>query len=209
MVMKRVRVLIADDDPDVRDSLSLFFQCRGHEALTARDGAEAWSLFQTAQPDVAVLDILMPGLSGIEICRKAKDTGRFDHVPIILLSAKTAENEILEGFRAGAWDYVTKPYLNAEIIARTESAIRRVHLHREKQKGMRLDEFLDGLNTISKEVRPAMTRLLGELHSLRMHYRPSDEYMRERLEIACQNAARIIVTLDRLKTIDASKLKEV
>lgn len=206
--MKGVQVLIADDDPDVRDNLALFFKSRGHQVRVARDGAEAWEMFNAKKPEVVVTDVMMPRLSGIDLCRKIRGTGVDNHIPIILLSVLSTQDEIVEGFEAGATDYVTKPYLNAEIIARTESAIRHVHLRQESSRGVELEEYRESLNRICHDIRPSATRLLGELRAIRMRIRLSDDYLKERLDLACQHAARILVILEKLRQVDASRIRD-
>lgn len=204
--MDKVRVLIADDDADVRDNLALFFSTRGHETTRARNGEEAWQCIQADRPDLCILDIMMPGLTGIEVCRRARNASDLRDMPILLLSARSTDDEIVEGLRAGAWDYVTKPYMNAELIARAESALRAVHYTREEQLSLQLEEFLESLGVVRRNLRPMIVHLIGEMRGVRMNFRPEDEDLRHQLDEACRNSARLLVILDKLKHLNQSDL---
>lgn len=207
--MGKVRVLIADDDADVRDSLAMFFSSRGHKTSTAKDGREAWEMMGNERPDVCILDIMMPGMTGIDVCRQARQDPELADTPILLLSAKSSDDEIVEGLRAGAWDYVTKPYLNAEIIARAESALRKVQYASENRRSLQLEEFLQSLSVVRRNLRPTIVHLLGELRGLRMNYRPEEDDLRASLDEACRNAGRLLVILDKLKNLSQSDLDQL
>ena len=89
----------------------------------ALSGNEALTKVDVVQPDLIVLDLMLPGLSGLEVCKKIRDSST---VPIIMLTAKTAEKDILEGLSLGADDYITKPFSPKELVARVETVLRRV-----------------------------------------------------------------------------------
>lgn len=116
-------ILLADDDPVTLESLAACLQPEGFRTLLARDGEEALTLWQKHKPDLFCLDIMMPGLDGYEVCRRvrAADAG----VPILFLSAKSEEIDVVVGLRLGADDFVRKPFGKHELIARIGSALRR------------------------------------------------------------------------------------
>jgi two-component system alkaline phosphatase synthesis response regulator PhoP len=119
-------ILLADDDPVTLESLAACLQPEGFHTLQARDGEEALALWQKHKPDLLCLDIMMPGMDGYEVCRRvrAKDAG----VPILFLSAKSEEIDVVVGLRLGADDFVRKPFGKHELIARIGSALRRTHV---------------------------------------------------------------------------------
>lgn len=117
-------LLLADDDPITLDSLAACLQPEGFRTLLAHDGNEALALWQKHQPDLLCLDIMMPGVDGYEVCRRvrAKDS----QVPVLFLSAKSEEIDVVVGLRLGADDFVRKPFGKHELIARIHGALRRV-----------------------------------------------------------------------------------
>ena len=112
-------VLIADDDPVILDLLALKFGQRGIRVLLAADGEEALNSARENHPDLALLDRMMPGLDGIAVLRALREDPATRHIPVIFLTAKRQEQDILEGFRLGVADYVIKPFLPEEVLARS------------------------------------------------------------------------------------------
>jgi DNA-binding response OmpR family regulator len=120
--MNERRVLVVDDDPDIRGLLRELLDRRGFRVAEARDGQEALRTFFAERPDLVVLDIAMPGLDGwktLERIRELSDT------PVVMLTAKASELEKTRGLRAGADDYITKPFGRQELLARVDALLRR------------------------------------------------------------------------------------
>jgi DNA-binding response OmpR family regulator/HPt (histidine-containing phosphotransfer) domain-containing protein len=111
-------VLIADDDPAIRDLLAYKFRLAGVRCLTASDGEEAWRLCEEYRPQLAVLDRMMPGLDGVAVLKKMREHAGTRDIPVMFLTALRQEKDILEGFRLGVSDYVVKPFLPEEVLAR-------------------------------------------------------------------------------------------
>lgn len=118
------RVLIADDDIVVRDVMRRYFERDGMSVEVAGDGSEALRLLGSRRVDVAVLDVMMPGPSGLSLCRSLRESGQFA-VPVILLTALGEEDDRIAGLEAGADDYVTKPFSPRELTLRVRSVLRR------------------------------------------------------------------------------------
>lgn len=115
-------ILIADDEPATLKYLSLNLGARGYQVVTASDGIDAMKIFRRRVVDLAMLDITMPGLNGFEVCRQIR---MLSNIPIIMLTARAREADVVEAFDCGADDYVTKPFGVKELLARVRSAIRR------------------------------------------------------------------------------------
>lgn len=109
--------LIADDDADIRDVLSMAVDGTGLEPVLAEDGRQAVQMLETLHPEIILLDVQMPGLSGIEVCWWIRRQRHLARVPVILVSARTSPFEIDAGLLAGANHYVTKPFTPAQIVA--------------------------------------------------------------------------------------------
>jgi len=139
-----MRVLVVDDDPDIVSILRRGLAYEGYTVDTASDGNEALAKVRQAEPDVVVLDIMMPGLDGVEVARRLRET---DDVPILMLTAKGTTADKVEGLDSGADDYVVKPFDIDELLARVKSLLRR----RQPREGEVL-RFSDlTLDTASRE----------------------------------------------------------
>jgi DNA-binding response OmpR family regulator len=121
------RVLLADDEPDILAPVSYALRAEGFDVETAADGEEALDAARSGEFDVVVLDIMMPRLSGTEVCRRLRAESI---VPIIMLTAKDAEVDRVLGLELGADDYVTKPFSSRELASRIRAVLRRVDLER-------------------------------------------------------------------------------
>lgn len=120
--MSQTRILVVDDDPDIRSLLRELLERAGHEVLTAEDGRGALRSLYEERPDLVVLDVAMPELDGWGTLERIRD---LSDVPVLMLTARTGELEKVRGLRAGADDYVTKPFGRQELLARAEALLRR------------------------------------------------------------------------------------
>ena len=118
------RVLVVDDDKAVRESLRRSLEFNGYDVALASDGAEALAVLGSSHPDVVVMDVMMPRLDGIETTRALRAAGH--DVPILVLTARDAVGDRVEGLDAGADDYLTKPFALQELLARLRALLRRV-----------------------------------------------------------------------------------
>lgn len=116
------RVLVVDDDVTVREVVVSYLRAAGHDVSEAGDGRTGLALHQAERADLVVLDVMMPGLDGLEVCRRLRLAG---DVPVILLTALGAEQDRVVGLETGADDYVTKPFSPRELVLRVESVLRR------------------------------------------------------------------------------------
>jgi len=117
------RVLVVDDDAKTVELVKLYLNRDGYRVLAAYDGAEALRLARERRPDLIVLDLMLPGMDGLEVCRTLRDES---DVPIIMLTARTTDEDKLAGLSLGADDYVTKPFSPRELAARVRAVLRRL-----------------------------------------------------------------------------------
>jgi len=118
-----VRILVVDDDRAVRESLRRSLSFNGYSVALAQDGVEALNLISNDRPDAVVLDVMMPRLDGLEVCRQLRSTG--DDLPILVLTARDSVSERVAGLDAGADDYLPKPFALEELLARMRALLRR------------------------------------------------------------------------------------
>jgi two-component system, OmpR family, response regulator MprA len=119
----RMRILVVDDEPAVREVLERILQLEGFEVSMAHDGREAVRSQATAPADAVLLDVLMPELDGLEVCRRMRDTG--DRTPVLMLTARDEIGDRVAGLEAGADDYLPKPFALEELLARLRALLRR------------------------------------------------------------------------------------
>jgi len=120
---RAMRLLVVDDDPSVREALALLLDLNGFDVATAVDGREAMRALMTDSPDAIILDVLMPGLDGLEVCRRMRAVG--DRTPVLMLTARAEVSDRVAGLEAGADDYLAKPFAHEELIARLRALLRR------------------------------------------------------------------------------------
>ena len=119
-------VLVADDDPDIRELVAFKLEQLGAETLSVEDGETALAMIRQRRPALAILDIAMPGLSGIDVCRMIRADPEIAHTPVLMLTARVQEQDVERGFAVGADDYVTKPFSPRELVSRIQTLLSRV-----------------------------------------------------------------------------------
>jgi two-component system response regulator RegX3 len=181
-------ILVVDDEPSYRDALTVALQREGFAVDTAADGVEALERFEASKPALVLLDVMLPRMSGVDVCREIRATSR---TPIIMVTAKNSEIDAVVGLEVGADDYVTKPFRLRELIARVRAALRRTPIDLdddiERADSLEIGDVL--LDVARHEVH-----VRGEQVAL-----PLKEF--DLLEILLANAGRVLtrdVLIDRI-----------
>jgi two-component system phosphate regulon response regulator PhoB len=166
-LMGQPRILIVEDERGLTQTLSWYFNREGYETLVAHDGQEGLRKAQALLPDVVLLDIMLPGLGGLEVCRELRAGERTRDIPIIMITAKSEETDQVVGFGMGADDYVTKPFSNKVLLERVKALLRRVEGQAEagdvvEHLGVRIDRIRHRVTCDQKpvELTPTEFRLL-------------------------------------------------
>jgi len=136
--MAKVQMLICDDNSAISKSLAGYFEAEGMDVLCAQTGEEALSLFREKRLQLIVLDVMLPGISGIDVCREIRKTS---NIPILMLSAKGEEVDRIVGLEIGADDYVTKPFSTREVVVRCKKLLKRLTAAGEMEKKYTLAEL--------------------------------------------------------------------
>lgn len=121
----QLTIVVADDDRDIRDLVTFKLQQAGHRVLAVENGVEALAAGREHAPDLMVLDVMMPGLSGMDVTRELRQDPTTSAIPVILLTAKAQEIDVEAGFAIGADDYVTKPFSPRELVSRVQAVLAR------------------------------------------------------------------------------------
>ena len=119
------KVLVVDDEPDVTGLIAYHLKAKGHAVETVNDPLRSIGIARSLFPDLVILDVLMPGLNGLQVCRLLRADPKLKNVPIIFLTAKVEEGDRVQGFEAGGDDYVCKPFSVKELVLRVQSMLRR------------------------------------------------------------------------------------
>ncbi len=162
------RLLVVDDEVHVQNLLRLYLERAGFQVDTCGDGERALALVRERHPDLVLLDLMLPGIDGLELCRRLR--GESD-LPIIMLTARTTERDRLRGLRDGADDYVTKPFSPPEVVLRVEAVLRRVRRRDEPEQsllraaGIQMDTEAHRVEAEGREISltPTEFRLLQTL----------------------------------------------
>jgi two-component system response regulator VicR len=132
-------ILVVDDDERTQHMLGSMLRLEGYRVITAINGDKALEQFNYESPDLILLDIMMPGIDGYDLCQRIRE---FSQVPIIMLTAKDSEQDTIDGLDVGADDYITKPFLSKELLARIRASLRRTRLWDERSSPpFRLDDL--------------------------------------------------------------------
>ncbi|WP_193596670.1 response regulator transcription factor [Microbacterium sp. YJN-G] len=171
------RILLVEDEPDLADPLAYLLRREGYEVEISEDGPGALEAFRERGADIILLDLMLPGMPGTEVCRQVRQTSG---VPIIMLTAKDSEVDIVVGLELGADDYITKPYSSRELLARMRAVLRRV-----AQAEADVDErVLDG-GRVSLDIDRHTVAVDGSEINM-----PLKEF--ELLEVLMRNAGRVL-----------------
>ncbi|MEI3842840.1 MULTISPECIES: response regulator transcription factor [Microbacterium] len=171
------RILLVEDEPDLADPLAYLLRREGYEVEIAEDGPAALAAFRESGADVVLLDLMLPGMPGTEVCRQIRATST---VPIIMLTAKDSEVDIVVGLELGADDYITKPYSSRELLARMRAVLRRV-----VQAESELDERVLEGGRVTLDIDRHTVAVDGEVINM-----PLKEF--ELLEVLMRNSGRVL-----------------
>ena len=125
------KIVIVDDDDNIRSLVKDLLEHENYKVIACQDTEEVYKRILKSQPDLAILDVKMPLLGGVELCRVLRETPETKNLPIIMLTVESTETDKLIGFSAGADDYITKPFSNKELVARIKSLLRRANRQEE------------------------------------------------------------------------------
>lgn len=128
-----LKILIVDDEEHIVELLKFNLEVKGYKVLCAYDGVDGFNLAKEEKPDLVLLDLMLPGIDGIEVCRRMKSDSELKKTPVIMLTAKNLEQDKIKGLEIGADDYITKPFSVKELMARIKAVLRRFDLAREPE----------------------------------------------------------------------------
>jgi DNA-binding response OmpR family regulator len=180
---RRGTVLVVDDEPTITDVVSRYLQRAGYATRVAGDGPQALQLASDDRPDLVVLDLMLPGMDGLEVMRRLREASTARRVAVILLTAKGEAIDRVVGLRLGADDYVVKPFSPAELVARVDAVLRRTDSAPELEEPIEFDELV--LDPVARRVtvRGEEAQLTVREYDLLLHFmrHPGQVFSRDQL----------------------------
>jgi len=140
--MSKTTVLVVDDEEDIRELVELNLAREGFEVLDCETGENAIGTARQKQPDLIVLDLMLPGIDGLEVCKILKADAKTKHIPVVMLTAKGEEADIVTGLEIGADDYVTKPFSGRVLVARVRRLLRRIAERTDEKGPVKIHELV-------------------------------------------------------------------
>tara|TARA_B100001059_G_C17832239_1_gene585453 strand:- start:654 stop:1346 length:693 start_codon:yes stop_codon:yes gene_type:complete len=151
------KILVVEDDKSISDLISLHLKKNNFEYLVVHNGEDALSHLDNFMPDFIILDWMIPGLSGLEVLRRIRNKQEYKNLPILMLTAKNSEQDKIISFESGLDDYITKPFLPSELIARVKAILKRTSQSNQDQDNLIFNEIK--INTIQKKAYRGNRRL--------------------------------------------------
>ncbi|MCC5816009.1 MAG: response regulator transcription factor [Leptospira sp.] len=144
------RILVVDDEEDIADLIKVNLEGEGYRVDACHNGLEVLSKVERFQPNLIILDLMLPGIGGMDLCKKIKEA--YSHIPVIMVTAKTGETDVVLGLELGADDYIKKPFSIRELTARVRTALRRANLQEELDKMISITHGKIHLNATAHKV---------------------------------------------------------
>jgi diguanylate cyclase (GGDEF)-like protein len=153
-VASRSTILVVEDEKEIARMIQILLEARGFATLVSHSGDEAFTRLRDHSVDLVLLDIMMPGMDGYDVCRRLKADERWRHIPVVMLTARAAPRDMLLGLEIGADDYITKPFNNEELIARIKALLR---FQAMRQELVRRNQELQALNAVAQAVSRSLS----------------------------------------------------
>ena len=205
------RVLVVDDQKDNVFVLEDRLKREGYNVLKAYDGQTCIDIAEEEAPDIILLDVMMPGMSGFEVCKALTESKKTNDIPVILVTALTDAEDLKEGFQVGAFDYVKKPFNRVELIARVKAALR----FRESQQVMlefeKVSTFSATVSTANHEIKQPLTLINLSTAAVNRELGKDEinkEVVKKRIGFIEDATREIIAVLDQLSAIKTPVLTD-
>jgi DNA-binding response OmpR family regulator len=201
---RKKKILIVDDQPDNVFILQDRLQREGYSILTAYDGPTCIEIAEEALPDLVLLDVMMPGMSGFDVCDKLVRNEKTTNIPIILVTALTDIDDVKQGLQVGAFDYIKKPYNRAELIARINSALKFSETSKVLLELEKINTFTATVVTANHEIKQPLTLINLSTAAISREIGKDNinrETIIKRVEFIDNATKEIIKVLERLSSI--------
>ncbi|MFO0793031.1 MAG: response regulator transcription factor [Candidatus Brocadiaceae bacterium] len=206
--MPKEKILVVDDEEDLLKLIRFHLEKDGYKVLTATNGEDALFLTRRERPELIILDLMLPGIDGLEVCKKIKTTPELAHTAVVMLTAKGEEVDVTVGLKLGADDYVTKPFSLKELVARVQAVLRRTQISSTVKDRIEIGELtLDVYKhevTIKNDTVPLTLTEFKLLHQLASN--PDRVFTRDELINVVSGAETIVI--DRTIDVHIASLRK-
>lgn len=206
--MSKEKILVVDDEQDLVKLIRYHLEKDGYKVLCAYNGDDALFLTRKERPELIILDLMLPGIDGLEICKKLKADQELAHTAIVMLTAKGEESDITLGLKLGADDYMTKPFSPKELVARVQAVLRRTQSAQVRKDYIKIDDISIDLSkhevTIMNEPIPLTLTEFKLLHQLAS--KPGRVFTRDQLLDAISGPETFVI--DRTIDVHIASLRK-
>jgi len=161
--LKNMKILVVDDDTVMSNVIRKILEEKGYKTFHALSGKIAFDMIKTVMPDVILMDVLMPGMDGFEVCRQIKNNPHTKHIPVIFITVKSDTDDMVEGFKTGCVDYITKPFRKEDICSRVKTHLYTVYLRKEVEKQFLLKGVVEMAGATAHELNQPLSVILGNI----------------------------------------------
>ncbi len=140
--MAKAKILVVDDEEDIRELVELNLSQEGFKVIACESGEEALEMAGSQLPDLIILDLMLPGIDGLEVCKKLKSNLKTENIPVVMLTAKGEETDVVTGLEIGADDYITKPFSGKVLVARVRRLLRKAAVNSEDRTVLKIDDLV-------------------------------------------------------------------
>lgn len=200
------RILIIDDDIGIRKLITLKLEKEHHEVFWAGDGMEGLKRIKEVYPDLIILDIMMPGLSGYEVLQKVKEDESLVGIPVMMLTAKGQLEDKVKGFEEGAYDYLTKPFEPRELSVRVNALLRLMDLQKQLIKSERLVVVGQIALNVKREVGIPLSSIIEKGKTILSKDISPD--MAKKIELLLKSSSRIQNIVEKLETLQDTPVRD-
>lgn len=200
------KILVVDDEMDTRETMAMFLLRLGYEVQTAQNGQQGLQMLKKQPCDLLVLDVMMPIMNGFQMLEEVRRDPALKTIPVVMVTALDKTSDIVKAFELGANDYITKPYVNAKLIARVSAALRSHRLEKEKKRGLQLQEFKKSLMELSQKMKQPLVQLTRCSSQLfKGMDEPNEDWMavRRKLYDQCLRIQLILKQLEKVKSLES------
>ncbi len=200
------KILVVDDEMDTRETMAMFLLRLGYEVQTAQNGQQGLQMLKKQPCDLLVLDVMMPIMNGFQMLEEVRRDPALKTIPVVMVTALDKTSDIVKAFELGANDYITKPYVNAELIARVSAALRSHRLEKEKKRGLQLQEFKKSLMELSQKMKQPLVQLTRCSSQLfKGMDEPNEDWVevRRKLYDQCLRIQLILKQLEKIKSLES------
>ena len=195
------KILVVDDQDENVYLLKILLGSNNYDIIEAYTGEEALEKVEEHQPNLILLDIMLPGIDGYEVCRRIRENPKHKFLPIIMLTAKRDIESKIEGLEYGANDYLTKPFNRQEVLARVKSLLTIQDLQKQLMKAERLVAIGEMVVTVNHEINNPLAAILGNAELLALKLGEADENITQKIQTIKDQALRIKNILKKIKEL--------